>query len=300
MPSSAWLDRLAGILSWGPVAELRAVLDRYSSTAGPLLAGGLAYSALFAIVPLLFVAAGLTGLLVGDPTERDRVVAAIADVLPPLRGLVGLVLTEAARSAGAISLVGFATLLWGGSRFLLAFDDAMARMTGGARTGHVVARNLVGLAAAAGVATVVVLGAAIAGLTAFLDAAAAHSGAAPVSAVVRILLEILPVAVAVLAMVLVYRFVPASRPGWSVAWRPAWVVALVLVVATRAFVFIAPRLIGAAAAIGTLATAFAALAWLGLSFQAILVGAAWVRVRAAGASTQAAAAGRPQGATPTS
>jgi uncharacterized BrkB/YihY/UPF0761 family membrane protein len=45
------------------------------------------------------------------------------------------------------------------------------------------------------------------------------------------------------------------------------------------FVFVAPRLIGAAAFIGTLATAFAALAWLSLSFQALLFGAAWVRDR---------------------
>ena len=47
----------------------------------------------------------------------------------------------------------------------------------------------------------------------------------------------------------------------------------------RLFVYIAPRLIGAAATIGSLATAFAALAWLGLSFQALLVGAAWVTER---------------------
>jgi uncharacterized BrkB/YihY/UPF0761 family membrane protein len=51
-------------------------------------------------------------------------------------------------------------------------------------------------------------------------------------------------------------------------------------VLARVFVFVAPRLIGAAALLGTLATAFAALAWLALSFQAVLLGAAWVRDRA--------------------
>jgi len=48
------------------------------------------------------------------------------------------------------------------------------------------------------------------------------------------------------------------------------------------FIYVAPRLIGAAAFLGTLATVFAALAWLGLSFQAILFGAAWIRERATG------------------
>ena len=61
---------------------------------------------------------------------------------------------------------------------------------------------------------------------------------------------------------------------------PGVAAGLALTVLARLFVFVAPRLIGAAAFIGTLATAFAALAWLGLSFQALLFGAAWVRDRA--------------------
>ena len=40
-----------------------------------------------------------------------------------------------------------------------------------------------------------------------------------------------------------------------------------------------PRLVGVAALAGSLASAFIALAWLSFTFQAILYGAAWVRVR---------------------
>ena len=47
----------------------------------------------------------------------------------------------------------------------------------------------------------------------------------------------------------------------------------------RVFALLAPRLIGSAALLGSLVTAFAALAWLSLSFQALLLGAAWVRDR---------------------
>ena len=39
---------------------------------------------------------------------------------------------------------------------------------------------------------------------------------------------------------------------------------------------------GAAAIVGSLATAFVALAWLSFSFQVLLYGAAWVRVREEG------------------
>jgi uncharacterized BrkB/YihY/UPF0761 family membrane protein len=49
-----------------------------------------------------------------------------------------------------------------------------------------------------------------------------------------------------------------------------------LLLLARLFVFLAPRLIGAAAVLGTLATVFAALAWLAVAFQAVLLGAAAV------------------------
>ena len=48
---------------------------------------------------------------------------------------------------------------------------------------------------------------------------------------------------------------------------------------TQAFTFLAPRLVGVAALAGSLATAFIALAWMSFLFQALLYGAAWVKVR---------------------
>ncbi|HWO49611.1 MAG TPA: hypothetical protein VNM42_07050, partial [Solirubrobacterales bacterium] len=56
-------------------------------------------------------------------------------------------------------------------------------------------------------------------------------------------------------------------------------VGVVIVLLSQLFVFLAPRLVGIAALAGSLATAFIALAWLSFTFQALLYGAAWVRVR---------------------
>lgn len=261
------------------VGGVLAILSRYDAAGGSLLAGGLAYSALFAIVPLALVAAGLTGLLVADPGRRADVVDSIAGVLPPLRGLLQVVLGEAARSAAAISVIGTATLIWGGSRFILAFETAMSRVAGGPRTRGVVQRNVIGLLTAVLLVVSVIFGAITAGVAAILDAAVAGNEIAALSFVTRLVLAVLPLGLAVGAVAMIYRFVPESRPSWRATWLPAVVIALVLTIAARAFVFVAPRLIGAAATIGTLATAFAALAWLGLTFQAILIGAAWTGER---------------------
>ena len=102
MPPGSWKARLGAFLEQDRVRMLRDVLARYDRAGGALLAGGLAYSALFALVPLILVAAGLAGLLVRDPAVREDVIATITNVLPPLRGLVTLVLTESANAAGTL------------------------------------------------------------------------------------------------------------------------------------------------------------------------------------------------------
>jgi membrane protein len=275
---SGWASRLAAVLGWGPVAALRAVLDRYGAAGDGLLAGGLAYSALFAIVPLAALLAGIIGLVVDDAVRRAAVVAAIADVLPPLRDIVRLILEEAANAAGAISVLGGLALVWGASRFVVAFEDAMARIFGGERRRGFVVRNLAALGAVLGLIGVATLGALLAGISSFLDAAEAQGGPV-VGFAIATGLAIVPSAGAILSIALVYRLVPVLAPGWRAIVPPAIVVGVVLTVLTRVFVFIAPRLVGAAATIGAIATAFAALAWLSLSFQAILLGAAWVRQR---------------------
>ena len=275
---SGWASRLAAVLGWGPVAALRAVLDRYGAAGDGLLAGGLAYSALFAIVPLAALMAGIIGLVVDDAVRRAAVVAAIADVLPPLRDIVRLILEEAANAAGAISVLGGLALVWGASRFVVAFEDAMARIFGGERRRGFVVRNVAALGAVLGLIGVATLGAVLAGISSFLDAAEAQGGPV-VGFAIATALAIVPSAGAILSIALVYRLVPVLAPGWRAIVPPAIVVGVVLTVLTRVFVFIAPRLVGAAATIGAIATAFAALAWLSLSFQAILLGAAWVRQR---------------------
>ncbi len=260
-----WVARLAAVLGWRPVVVIRGVLDRYDAAGGSLLAGGLAYSALFALVPLTVLVAGILGLVVADAAHRAEVVAGIASVLPPLRDVVAAVLDESARAAGAISVLGGLALVWGASRFVVAFDDAMGRIFVGTRRRGFATRNGVAVLAVLGLIGAAVLGAILAGLSSFLDAAevAGH----PIAGVVNdAALVALPVAAAVLSIALVFRLVPVHAPRWRAIVPPAIVVAVILSVLTRLFVFLAPRLIGAVVTIGALATAFAALAWLSLSF----------------------------------
>lgn len=271
--------RLAVLLTQPAVAAVRRVFDRYNAASGGLLAGGLAYAALFAIVPGVLLLAGIVGLFVGDPVERAKFVAVLVGVLPPLRDLIQVVLDEAARNAGPVSILGALVLVWGTSRFAVAFQDAVARVMGGDRQRGLLASNLGALGSVALMISAIVASTLLSGVLAFLEAGVAAGVFQVFSAVLGLAFGILPVVVTMGAMIIVYRVVPTPAPPWRAVIIPGLGVGLALTVVARAFAFLAPRLIGAAALLGTLATAFAALAWLALSFQAILLGAAWVRDR---------------------
>jgi len=231
-------------------------------------------------VPALLLLAGVVGLLYGDPVEQAKVVSVVAGVLPPMRDLIEAVLAETSKGATPISILGAIVLVWGSSRFVVAFEDAIARVMGGDRRRGMITTNLGALAAVLLMIGAIVASTFISGLVAFIQAGAQVGVLRVLGDVISLALGVLPVLATMAAVILVYRIVPIPSPQWRAVIVPGVGVGLVLTILARVFIFVAPRLIGAAAFIGSLATAFAALAWLGLSFQAILFGAAWVRDRA--------------------
>ena len=257
------------------------MLDRYALAGGGLLAGGLAFAALFAIVPALLLVAGVAGVVIQDPEARGRVVNTIAGVMPPVRELADTVLAEADRAAAPVSLIGLAALLWGASRFVVAFQDAMARIMGGTRRRSLLRSNLAALLAVILLVGAILASTIVAGVLAFLEAGQSVGIVAVLGLGLSLALGLLPIVVAIGAVAIAYRVVPLPGPSWRSLALPALVVGLVLTLLARTFIFLAPRLIGAVALLGTLASLFAALAWLALSFQALLIGAAWTAEREA-------------------
>jgi len=76
---------------------------------------------------------------------------------------------------------------------------------------------------------------------------------------------------------------------------PALVSGLVLTGLTELLVYLTPLLTGALSLFGGVAAVFAALAWLRLAFEVVLVGASWTRLRlddAGGRARPAAGLGR--------
>jgi membrane protein len=275
-PIQALVDR---VLAWGPVDLLRRVLDRYGRAGGGLLAGGLTYSALFALLPTLLLLTGILGFLVDDADRRRAIVESIAQSLPPLRGFIDASLqsiTDGAAAAGTLGLVGLA---WGASRFYGSLDDAFARIFDAAPRRGFVATTIRGILSVVLLISVFLAALVLTGIASFLAEQTASRLGGSTRTFWGVVTPLLTLLVFVVGMGAIYRVVPTRRVPLATLLLPAVVVGVALTVLTQLFSYVAPRLIGAAAVYGTFVAIFAAMVWLSLGFQVLLIGACWLRER---------------------
>ena len=269
------------------VRLLAAVLETYDQAGGGLVAGGLAYSALFALLPGLLLVLSVFGLVVTDPAVQARFVEAISTAIPPIADFAETALKQVSAGAipgGIIALVG---LVWGSSRFYSALDYAIARIFRQDKTRNEIVRTIRGivltLLLVAFPIIIVFAGTVVEAILDLIPDRDTRGGIATL--LVQLATPIGAFLLFVVATVMVYRSVPAERVP-AAAWRrPAIVVGLLLAGFTQLFAFIAPLMTRISALYGAIVAVFALLIWLSIGFNMLLIGAAWTRVRAVAASS---------------
>jgi membrane protein len=254
-------------------------MEVYDHAGGGLLAGGLTYSALFALLPALLLLTGILGFVVDDAERRRAIVEGIASSLPPLRGFLDASLEQITDGAAGFGTVGLLGLAWGASRFYGSLDDAFAHVFSDAPVRNFVDRTLRGFVSVV-LMLVTFLGAlALTGLASYLVEQTSDRFGGTGELLLRLTPSIAAGIVFVIAVAIIFRLVPARTPAWRATVVPAVCVGIGMAALTQLFSYVAPRLIGSAAVYGTFVAIFAAMIWLSLGFQLLLIGAAWVRVR---------------------
>jgi len=282
---------LSRVLDQPRVALVMAVLDTYGRAAGGLLANGLAFSSLFAAIPTTLLVLGLAGWIAGDTAVRDSISATLINAFPPLEDLIEASLEAMTQGAAAASILGVIGLVWTVSQLYGALDVAFARIFADVPERDIVNRTARGFLVVGLLAIAILVFVVAATLSSAVDSRTELD--MPIMSVLARLIGSTPflVLIAIVAVLIVYRWLPPRAPSWRAAWPPAVVVGIAIVVLTQVFTFLVPRLVGVAALAGSLASAFIALAWLSFGFQALLYGAAWVRVREHGAPAKPAPIG---------
>jgi membrane protein len=270
---------IARLLDRPAVVVIGKVLDVYGRAPGGLLANGLAFTALFSIVPIALVTLGVAGVLVNDPTVQRQLATAVGSIVPPLRDLIDEALVSMSQGAAVSSIIGVAGLIWTVSQFYVTLDVAFSRIFTDRPERDVLRRTARGFMWVVGLIGVVIA-LIVAGSLAAAAEALLPTTTTALTAFGRVISSPPVVVLITIGVVLVvYVVVPPRSPALRAALPPAIAAGVAIFALAQLFLFAAERIVGVAALAGPLATAFIALAWLSFSFQALLYGAAWVRVR---------------------
>jgi len=267
--------RLGGLPA---VRTLLAVLTVYDRAGGGLTAAGLAYTSLMALLPLLLLMVSIIGFIVDDEATREALVTIVAETVPPLEEFARTALRQVANNAVPSGVVAVVGLLWGSSRFYSALDLSFSRIFHGQRQRNEIIRTLRGV-----ILTGLLVAMPFVALLAGTLVGTVLGFLAPTEVANSIWHLLTPLGTAgmyVIAMLAVFRFVPPERVAHRAYLVPAILVGVVLAAFTQLFAIIGPLLTRMASIYGTFVAFFAVLAWLSISYNVLLVGASWVRVRA--------------------
>lgn len=262
------------------IAMAHAVYLRFAAASGPVLARGLAFVALFALVPAVLVILSIVGIFVADPAVRAEIVTILAAQVPPLAPVLDEALASFSGLAPATGIVGVLLLVWSASSLVRALDGAFRVVFEDSGEGRTPVRDVVALLAVAAGTFAAALILVLVTLPGPLGEAVGVPGP---------LVRVAGSFVGVTGLVaLSYRFVPRPRPAWGVLWLPALATGLVVSGLSELFGILGPLLFGSAQIYGAFGALFLGLVWLGNVTQVLLLGAAWVaerdrRTRQAGA-----------------
>jgi membrane protein len=258
------------------VAEIRAVTSAVGEASGGLLAAGLAFNALFAIIPALLFMVGLLGFLIGDPARAQEIVESLVNRVPAVADLADAVLDQLVAGRGAFSVVGIVGVAWGASGFYGSLDETMRRMFPGGAPRSIIAQRIRGVVAVFGLVGAALAAVIATSVVSLLDAVLILPEGIEW---IRVLSTILMIVVFILVVLFTYLVVPTASPPLRAALPPALVAGVGIGLLTALFSLLAPFLVGRLSGLGLLATVFGALVWLRLIFVMLVYGAGWARIR---------------------
>jgi membrane protein len=262
---------VARILGVPRIAMANAVYTRFASSSGPILARGLAFVALFAVVPAVIVILSIVGLFVSDPAVRAEIVEILTAQIPSLEPVLDEALAAFSGMAPTTGIVGLALLVWSASSLVRAVDGSFRIIFGDDGVGRTPIRDVVSvLAMAAGILAVAVILVVIT-LPGFIGEAIGAPG--------RLVRAATSYAGVTVLVALAFKLVPRPRPSWRALSLPALGTGLVIALMSELFAILAPLLFGSDQLYGAFGTLFLGLVWLGNITQILLLGAAWVAER---------------------
>jgi len=208
---------------------LKESLKEFGTDNGTLLAASVSFNLLLSIFPLALAVVYIAGSFTGSPYTQEQIIRGIGYLLPVSRQLIASTVTGVAAARGAIGVVAFIGLVWGGFSFFNSIRASLNTAWGIRKPQHILKGQLINLIMMIGAAILLFLSVLI---TVFLSTVSEQGIPVPgvemirSSVLVRILANILATGLAFLVFLLLYKFIPSRRPKWKDIWLGALAAAI--------------------------------------------------------------------------
>jgi membrane protein len=204
-------------------------LREFGTDNGTLLAASISFNLLLSLFPLALAVVYIAGSFAASPYTQDEIIRGIGYLLPVSRQLIASTITNVAAARGAIGVVAFIGLIWGGFSFFNSIRASLNTAWGIRKPQHILKGQLINLIMMIGAAILLFLSVLI---TVFLSTVSEQGIQVPGAElvrgglIVRILANILATGLAFLVFLLLYRFIPSNRPKWKDIWLGALAAAI--------------------------------------------------------------------------
>lgn len=195
---------------------VRSVFKAFGEDRGMLFAAAIGFYGLLSLLPLMLLAIGVFGYVLGSEGALQRVISFAEYYIPMGTEQLEMNLRALSQESGALSGLGLLGLAWAGSQVFVTLQQVMSVALGAERRpGYILGRL-------SGLAMVIVTGALFVfslGISSLLTAVRGFQleiwgvGAGDVEPVWNILGVLIPVLISTLAFTIVYRLLPLRKIG---------------------------------------------------------------------------------------
>jgi membrane protein len=211
------------------IPVLKESLREFGTDNGTLLAAAVSFNLLLSLFPLALAVVYIAGSFAGSPYTQEQIIRGIGYLLPVSRQLIASTVTSVASARGAIGVVAFIGLIWGGFSFFNSIRASLNTAWGIRKPQHILKGQLINLIMMIGAAILLFLSVLI---TVFLSTVSEQGIPVPGAQMVnsnvieRILANVLATGLAFLVFLFLYRFIPGKRPKWKDIWLGALAAAI--------------------------------------------------------------------------
>lgn len=283
------------------VGFLRELWAAFNADQVPFLAAAVSYFVFFSLFPLLLGLIAVAGFVLAPEEASRRLLAFVVRGFPGQEAYLQAVLESVVARRGPMGAFALLALLWSGKNLFVSLAQALDLIGKEAPPqgwAFAIKRNLLGLAFAVGLGGAMVLvGGLYALIFAILELEIPLLGLQPreIPFIVPLLFNVLPALLVALALLVLYRFLPAHPLPWrDLAWGAALAAGLWEVL-RRLFGWYVMTFGRFDEVYGPATSVIVFLLWLYLSALVFLLGAEWAALlgKRGGRSPPEAPAARP-------